>query len=143
MGQFVVDRGSQVSKVEDLAMARCERGHCPPYICELWDAATGGRSISVSVVDHRGKHSGVDYLAFVESECERWPIDVRELRVPMEDAVTRGRSVGKSVKCARRCRLIVNKESARLSPTWRANCWCFVNWQVNLYVCHAALGRRW
>jgi hypothetical protein len=25
-------------------------------------------------------------------------------------------------------------------PTWCVNCWCFVDWLVNLYVCHAALG---
>jgi hypothetical protein len=31
----------------------------------------------------------------------------------------------------------------RLSSTWRANYRCFVIRCVNLYECHAALGRQW
>jgi hypothetical protein len=83
----------------------------------------------------------VEDLARNEGKHGRWPIDVGELRVPMADAAAGGHSMGKSIKGARSHYFLLNKESVRLSPTWRANYRCFVNQRVNLYVCRAALGR--
>jgi hypothetical protein len=63
------------------------------------------------------------------------------LGVSMADAAIGGHFKGKSVKGARIHRFLLNKESARLSPTWRVNCRCFVDQRVNLYVCRTTLGR--
>ena len=47
----------------------------------------------------------------------RWPIDVSGFGVPMVDAATRGHSMGESINGARSHLFLLNKESARLSPT--------------------------
>jgi hypothetical protein len=59
----------------------------------------------------------VEDLAGDEGEHGRWPVDVRELRVPITDAATRARFMGESINGARSHRFHLNKESARLSPT--------------------------
>jgi hypothetical protein len=62
----------------------------------------------------------------IEGKHGRWPIDVGELGVPKADAVACCCSMVESVKGVRSHHFLLNKEVARLSPTWRSNCRCFV-----------------
>ena len=116
MGQFVVDRGSQVSKVEDLAMARCERGHCPPYIGELWDAAARGSFESVSTLGHETQISVAEVWAVAEGERERWPFDVNELIVITMDVATMGYSASESTNGMRSHRFLLNNRECATVP---------------------------
>jgi hypothetical protein len=84
----------------------------------------------------------VENLVGTEDEHGRWPVDADELRVPVTDAAAVGHFVGESINGARSHCFLLNNESARLSPTWCANCRCFIGRLVNLYDCRTALGRR-
>jgi hypothetical protein len=57
----------------------------------------------------------------------RWPFDTGELAIFTMDVATVGHSTSESTDDARSHRFLLNNDSARLSPTWHANCWCFVN----------------
>ena len=52
MGELAMSHRPLVSRVGNLAMASDGRGYCPPYVGELLDAATEGRSESVSTMGH-------------------------------------------------------------------------------------------
>jgi hypothetical protein len=92
-------------------MARDERG-LDPYVGKLWDAASGGPFESVSTVGLRIWDFRVEDLAGAKGERECWPIDVGKLWVPMVDAATGGRSMGKSINGARSHFFLLNKDSA-------------------------------
>jgi hypothetical protein len=54
-----------------------------------------------------------------------------DFRVCSTDVVTKVCSTGESIVSASCHRFLLNKGSTRLSPTWHANCWCFVDQLVN------------
>jgi hypothetical protein len=60
------------------------------------------------------------------------PFDADELIVFIVDVAAGGHSVSEFTVGARSHRFLLNSESARLSPTWRANYRCFVNWTIKL-----------
>jgi len=62
-----------------------------------------------------------------EGRRGRWPFDASELIVFMVDVATVGHFASESTNDVRSKCFMLNNESERLFPTWRANCRCFVN----------------
>jgi hypothetical protein len=88
-----------------------------PYVGELWNAAVGGSSETMSVAGHRTKISMAEVWAATIGGRGHWPFDVGELAVFTMDVVTVGHSTSESTDDARSHRFLLNNKSARLSPT--------------------------
>jgi hypothetical protein len=100
----------------------------------------------MSTIDHGVWASKVKDLARAKTERGHWPIDVGKLGVPMVNETTGGCSVMDSTwvspsKVQGAITSFLTRRVRDCPPTWRANSRCFINGQVNLYVCCAAVGR--
>jgi hypothetical protein len=62
-----------------------------------------------------------------KTKSGHWPVGIGELKASKDDAAIGGHAKSKSDVGAGSHRFLLDKESARLPPTWGANCWCFIN----------------
>ena len=91
-------------------------GTAPPYVGNLWDAATEGSSKSVSAVDCGVQISDVEVWTVAEGGHGRWPSEASELIVFVADVAAMGHSASESTIGARSHRFLLNKRECTTIP---------------------------